>query len=81
MERMRARHRPPAWLTAVAAFAIAAACSSEPSTSTATPPSSGGASVAVAEILDFTAPRLGGGTVDGADYAGKDTAIWFWAPW
>jgi len=32
-------------------------------------------------VLDFSAPRVGGGTVEGADYAGKDLAIWFWAPW
>jgi hypothetical protein len=35
----------------------------------------------VPEILDFSAPALGGGTVEGADYAGADLAIWFWAPW
>lgn len=31
--------------------------------------------------LRFTAPALGGGTIDGADYAGRDLVIWFWAPW
>lgn len=31
--------------------------------------------------LRFTAPALGGGTIDGADYAGSDLVIWFWAPW
>ena len=36
---------------------------------------------AVPEVLDFTAPLLGGGTLHGADYAGQDVAIWFWAPW
>lgn len=34
-----------------------------------------------AEILDFTAPKLGGGQVVGTEYAGKDVALWFWAPW
>jgi len=34
-----------------------------------------------AAVLDFSAPELGGGTVEGAEYAGKDLAIWFWAPW
>jgi len=33
------------------------------------------------EVLEFSAPKLGGGTVDGADYLGSDLAIWFWAPW
>lgn len=32
-------------------------------------------------ILDFTAPRLGGGSVTGAGFAGMDLALWFWAPW
>lgn len=32
-------------------------------------------------ILDFTAPRLGGGEVNGQEFAGKQLAIWFWAPW
>ncbi len=33
------------------------------------------------EILDFTAPKLGGGQIVGSEFAGKDIAIWFWAPW
>jgi len=33
------------------------------------------------EVLRFSAPKLGGGTVDGEDYSGRDVAIWFWAPW
>jgi hypothetical protein len=32
-------------------------------------------------LLDFQAPKLGGGTVNGSDFAGKDVAMWFWAPW
>lgn len=32
-------------------------------------------------LLDFTAPKLGGGKVVGSEYAGKDVALWFWAPW
>ncbi|HSL66995.1 MAG TPA: hypothetical protein VK977_02415 [Actinomycetota bacterium] len=31
--------------------------------------------------LGFTAPRLGGGTIRGAVYAGQDLVVWFWAPW
>jgi hypothetical protein len=34
-----------------------------------------------AGLLDFQAPKLGGGTVHGRDFAGKDVAMWFWAPW
>lgn len=36
---------------------------------------------AIPALLDFTAPAVGGGTVDGADHAGKPVALWFWAPW
>jgi hypothetical protein len=32
-------------------------------------------------VLGFTAPRLGGGTIEGVDFAGRDVAFWFWAPW
>lgn len=34
-----------------------------------------------AQVLRFSAPRLGGGTVEGEDYSGSDVAFWFWAPW
>ncbi len=36
---------------------------------------------APAEVRSFSAPRLGGGTIDGEDYSGRDVAFWFWAPW
>jgi hypothetical protein len=36
--------------------------------------------VAVPELLQFTAPLVGGGTFDGAAAAGKPTVFWFWAP-
>lgn len=31
--------------------------------------------------LRFEAPSLTGGTIRGADFAGQDLVIWFWAPW
>jgi len=31
--------------------------------------------------LKFSAPAVGGGQIDGEDYAGHDLAMWFWAPW
>ena len=34
-----------------------------------------------AEVLRFQAPNLAGGVLRGTDYAGKDVAMWFWAPW
>ena len=45
----------------------------------ATPSPTGAAQIP--EILEFEAPLLGGGTLRGVDYAGKDVAFWFWAPW
>lgn len=35
----------------------------------------------VPDVLRFTAPALGGGTIRGADFAGEDLVMWFWAPW
>ena len=34
----------------------------------------------VPELLQFTAPLVGGGEFAGARYAGRATAFWFWAP-
>jgi hypothetical protein len=33
------------------------------------------------KLLNFTAPRLGGGQVVGSELVGKDVAMFFWAPW
>ncbi|HEV8565275.1 MAG TPA: hypothetical protein VGR41_10185 [Actinomycetota bacterium] len=67
---------------ALAVFAIAAsACSQASSSAVAGPPSTSTSPGGVAKVLDFTAPLLGGGTLRGSDYTGKDVAIWFWAPW
>ena len=41
----------------------------------------GGGGRRVPEVLRFSAPRLGGGTVEGEDFSGEDVALWFWAPW
>lgn len=32
-------------------------------------------------LLDFSVPAVGGGQIAGADLAGRDVALWFWAPW
>lgn len=37
--------------------------------------------VEVPKALRFTATGVGGMKIVGADYAGKDVALWFWAPW
>lgn len=33
------------------------------------------------ELLDFQAQTVSGQPFDGADYAGQDLMVWFWAPW
>ena len=57
------------------------ATGAEPSAAAVSPTNSIADPEAVPEVLDFSAPRLGGGAVAGSDYVGKDLAIWFWAPW
>ena len=48
----------------------------------ATPTTAGaGAAPVVPELLDFVAQDTEGQEVLGADLAGKDVVLWFWAPW
>lgn len=35
---------------------------------------------AAPEALQFTAPLVGGGTIDFTQFAGRTVALWFWAP-
>jgi hypothetical protein len=39
-----------------------------------------GSASEVPASLAFSAPRVGGGTLDMAQYAGKPVLLWFWAP-
>lgn len=39
------------------------------------------ATAGVPESLRFTAAGVDGAQVVGADFAGEDVALWFWAPW
>lgn len=48
---------------------------------TSSSPPATGAPAEVPRELRFTAPRLGGGTIRGADFASQDLVMWFWAPW
>ena len=73
-------------LLCVAAFA--GACSSgsiEPPAAdgpdATTPPAADRSTPAATGVLAFSAPQLGGGTIEGADFSGRDVAFWFWAPW
>ena len=66
---------------ATAPPAQTAASSSPASATTAAPASASAAgSVKVSKVLTFSAPKLGGGTLEGASLAGKPVAFWFWAP-
>jgi len=65
---------------------VAAAPAAESTTTTSAGTSSSTeagapAGPAVPEQLDFVAPDVRGGQVIGADFAGQDLVIWFWAPW
>jgi hypothetical protein len=69
-----------------AVLLLLAACANSPSDSSegrasvsSEPPA--GSTKSGAALLDFKAPKLGGGQVVGSDFAGKDVALWFWAPW
>ena len=39
------------------------------------------ATSAAPAALAFSAPTVGGGTLDLSTYAGKNVAFWFWAPY
>ncbi len=73
-----ARSRSTPILLAVALLVlVATACAADP-----TSPAGGTTATGdIPEVLDFEAELLAGGTLRGADLAGKDVAFWFWAPW
>ena len=77
--------RTRALVIVVAAVALlAAACGdggSEDSTAAAEPGVSEAAEPEVTDQVSFTAPQLGGGEFNAASIQGKDTVLWFWAPW
>ena len=66
-----------------AATAATAASSAAASSAAATGAAKSGATTIVATpaILQFKAPLLAGGALDGTTYTGKPVAFWFWAPW
>ena len=63
---------------------VLAACGSDPATGggTSAPAATSGslATGEVPEALQFAAPRVGGGTLDLHQYAGRTVVFWFWAP-
>ena len=74
-------------LVSVIGVVLLSACGAAATGSESTTAPSGAASgtavataVSVPNALAFSAPHVGGGTVDLADYAGKPLLLWFWAP-
>ena len=65
---------PPAQTAASSSPASASATTAAPASASAA------GSVKVSKVLTFSAPKLGGGTLEGASLAGKPVAFWFWAP-
>jgi hypothetical protein len=57
---------------------LLAACGEARSDNSAAPATTGAA--AVTDALDFTAPFVGGGTLEGASLEGRAVLLWFWAP-
>ncbi len=76
------RGAPRRALAVVVVLVALAACGG--ASSTASEPAVGAGAAAgsanVPELLQFTAPLVGGGEFNGADSAGQATAFWFWAP-
>jgi hypothetical protein len=84
-DRRMARSAPLALLAGL--LLVGAACSDGGSSDGGGVPSTGGQaapatspSVGVPDIVNFTAPAVGGGEVDVAALAARPLAIWFWAP-
>jgi hypothetical protein len=58
-----------------------AVASETPEPPGAGPSPSAAAPAATAEAPFDTVDAVGGGQIDGAELAGRDLALWFWAPW
>lgn len=82
---MRSSRLRPHALSLVLAFsALLAACGSgDASTSSGAAAGDAGSATPAApdRPAQFTAAILGGGELSSASFAGKDTVLWFWAPW
>jgi hypothetical protein len=68
------------------ALLLSASCSDAASdddapSSASAPTISTTATSAAPAALAFSAPTVGGGTLDLSTYAGKTVALWFWAPY
>ena len=76
--------------TVAVALVVAACGSTTPTSRSAAPAATASAASAAATvagatqppaILQFKAPLVAGGALDGTTFTGKPVAFWFWAPW
>ena len=58
---------------------VLVACGDSGNTTSA-PPSSATPTLDAPAALQFSAPSVGGGTIDFTQFAGKPVVLWFWAP-
>jgi hypothetical protein len=65
---------------AAAPAATTAAPSAPSAAATAQPAAPAASAAAVPKIYNFKTVKVGGGALDGAEFVGKPTAFWFWAP-
>jgi ABC-type uncharacterized transport system auxiliary subunit len=88
---MRPAAAPTRLVRLAAAMALAlvlAACASKAAPSAQAPGTAAQAATATVApatqppaILQFKAPLVAGGALDGTTFTGKPVAFWFWAPW
>ena len=65
---------------ATAAASDSTSDSTTGATTGATNPSAAAPNAAAPAALQFSAPLVGGGTMDFTQFAGQTVALWFWAP-
>ena len=74
------RRRPLFASLLIAGSVAVGACGSDAG-APASAPAAGAATGVAPEALRFTAPLVGGGTIDLAAYADQPVLFWFWAPY
>jgi hypothetical protein len=77
-----AMRRAAALLAVILAAAACSTSAGRPGPGTARAESTSPADAPGAVAAPFgTVDLVGGGQIDGAELAGRDVALWFWAPW
>lgn len=63
------------------AAVLVAGCGSDGRTAGGAESTAGSPAPSSGDLPFGTVPAVDGGTLDGAELAGQDLALWFWAPW